>query len=1008
MKSRKSFTYEYVGGSDCTRVVAPSVEKFNKDIHFQPSEESDYLAEALRGVPYATFLTDDMDKMGDWLQNGFVDGNNVLWVPFFSYWKEEEGHAFMCPQSAGVVSLEDIGVLTEMKTPAEVMKVGKYVNRLFAALPKTQPFLDTEGKLQYQEAIWGKEVAWNENDSEAIVLIDKGDSDLSDEDRELSIRYVDLKSISKEQAATVDGSLIISEKAARVLRLAKNPHLGMAWRGTFGTERGLGKGHLMYKDDINVDIVIYGPKTIVKNDRFYFGSMGELHVSIPHTDRQAFVNFHFHRPELAVPLAKAFIRSVIQASKDEESLRSLMLMHTRDMTSADMDNEAWVLRRAMTFGLSHLRFPGLYRRVRNYLMTKVMHLDQRARIPMEGQGFSVAKYAYVLPDSNAIDSEGNVVLDKAIPVGTIVFPDLEPGTKVVCYRQPSENTNAWVALTVVHKPEYDRFEGRGICLIGQGAKNILGRLGGGDMDDSFVIVHDPVWVEAFHTMRPYPETEKLTEESISEDVWDEQDVDVSGDPLDSFADELLEDIQDGNMTRYTNKHVWWQIDMAKNARAGIGPVVNYGIMDMLLSDPDHNASMLSDLADEPEAREWLEGYANEEYLGNDLLPDTTPYGYHARKYMTNLELVIDGNVKDRTLLSKLGDVSGAIKRAHRECQVYPVSMAGNVLDVLSGKLDERFLITRIPAKRALKGGFTVARSLFCRCLEDLVHLRQTLETVFIEREYAIVRAADRNIRSEWEREPELATRVGGKFRNIGTRDDPEWERVDDGPSLKDIWAQGWKEANEKGIPVDKAYPIIWQSIADELAGEDDDMMERLAIELYFQTYRRDEPAPRVNAITGKLQNYQDGLLWSPVFANHFINALRGGVDRRHPFTGYYRMVTLDSAFRNRLKDVSVMVEVRNHAVHIQDHAGAFTIFVGQVWGRSFNGIFRMDSGLIEFRKAKEPLLPEDAHVLAQRPLSRLFKPVQVIEQPKSELSVPKQEPKTLVGRWLKKALDHLK
>lgn len=985
MKSRKLFTYEFVGGSPKTRILLPSLTKYNPEHHFQPSEESDYLSVALGGVPYATYMTDDPEEMGNLLQNGKEDSSGVLWVPFFAYWKDQEGHAFLVPESAGISSLQDIGVSTNMKTPAEFMKVGKYANRLFAALPKSQPSLDAEGRVQYKEAIWGKEVSWNEHDSIAVVLINEDESDLSEDDRELSIRYVDLGTMGKKEKALVDGCITVNEKAARALKLSSHPTLGMAWRGTFGTQRGLGKGHIEYKPDIDVDIVIYGPKTILCTDRFFFGSMGELHVSIPHTDRQAFVNFHFHRPQLAIPLAKAFMREIVQASKNEWALRALLLSHTRDLTQSEIDQEAWILRRALQYGISYLRFPGLYRRVVRYLMTRVMQCDQRARIPMKG----VAAYGYVLPDPNAIDSEGNVVLENAIPKGTIVFPDLPAGTQVVCYRQPSENTNAWVALTVIHKPEYDRYKGRGICLLGNGAQEVLERLGGGDMDDSFVIVYDPVWVDAFRDMRQYPETEKLTEESIAEETWEDGE---PVDDLDRFTEDLLEDIQDRNQTHYTNKHVWWQIDMAKNARAGIGPVVNYGIMDMLLSDPDHKASMLNDLADNPEAYQWLEEYEP----------------YQAALYMTNLELVIDGNVKDRTLLRKLGDVSGAIKRAHQECMVYPVSMAGNVMDVLSGDLPDSALVTRIPAKRALKGGFVVARSLFCKCVEQISIMRDLLQQLFIEREWALVTAADRDLRDEWEREPELATRVGGKWKNVGTRDYPEFERVDEGPSLKDIWSQGWIAANAAGTPIDQANKQICAVVEEELAGEDDDMMERLAVELYFQTYRRDEYAPKVSPSTGKYQSFQDGLLWSPVFADHFINALRGGVSRRLPFTGYYRMATIDSRYRSRLRDVSLMVEVRNHWVYIQDSEGNYTVTVGQVWGRTFNGHFRMDSGLIEFRKAKELCQPQDVFVAAQRDLTRLIPPKKQVSEPQTDLKTPKFQPNTLLGRWLKKALDVIK
>src|SRR6202040_337782 len=124
--------------------------------------------------------------------------------------------------------------------------------------------------------------------------------------------------------------------------------------------------------------------------------------------------------------------------------------------------------------------------------------------------------------------------------------------------------------------------------------------------------------------------------------------------LDLEAEELEEEAQEAGYVAYANRHVSLQIDMARHSRAGIGPVVNYGIADMLLSDPDHKASMIADL---------LSKGTEQADLAAEWLEDRTPY--QAALYMTNLEIVIDGNVKDSTLLRRLGDVNGAIKAFHK-------------------------------------------------------------------------------------------------------------------------------------------------------------------------------------------------------------------------------------------------------------------------------------------------------------------------------------------------------
>lgn len=954
MKSRKMFTFEHMDGSSKLRVLVPeTAAKYDPTLHFMWFEESDYLADALNGVPYATFKTDLREEMENLLQNGFTDKNGVIWTSFFGYWKDQEGHAFMCPETAGIKDLRDVGVITDMKSPADFMKVGKYANRLFAALPKN--LSDTEGI--GQEGVWGKEVSWNEADQTAIIRVDVPSTDLTEEDRELAVRYVDLNTLTDDQKAAVDGALIVSEKACRVLGLSKEPRLGMAWRGTFGTERGLGKGHILYKNDMLVDVVIYGPKTILKTTKFFFGSMGELHVGTPHTDRQAFVNFHMHRQGLGVELAKTYMRQVNEASKNETELRRLFLKHTKDVKHSDMDQEGWVLRRALAYGVSFLKFPGLFRRVVRYLMKKVMQCDQRVRIPMD----TIANYGYVLPDPNIITSEGDVNLElSGIPEGHIVFPDVEPGTKVVCYRQPSENTNAWKALTVTYRPEYKRFASRGICLLGRGAKDVLGRLGGGDMDDQFIIIHDQKWVEAFHTMRPYPETEKL-----SADVTEEEQAayDSEQSELNDFTEELLFDLKDRNLAHYTNKHISWQIDMAKNARAGIGPVVNFGIFDMLMSDPDHKASMLNDLQSNVDAHGWLEERED----------------FQAALFMTNLEVVIDGNVKDTTLLRKLGDVSGTIKEFHKNAEVYPLSM-----------------VSRIPASKQERADYVVARSLTCKALETIITLRNRLAEVFIEREWAMVAPADKELRLDYPATREIIHRVAGQWRRV----DNQWERVDETQSLKDIWANGWTaEMAREGGPREGFYDHICKLIAAEVEGEDDDMMEAIAVELYYQSYKTYQSGPKLDETTGATRTYSDGLLWSPVFGNHFINALR-----KARLAGFYKVAEIRPEYIKRLKDKSVVVEIRNHSLYIQDADDTFSLWVGFVQGKSPNGKYRMDSGLIEFRKPQPICLPEDAAIIAQKPLTRVV-PSSVKAAAEATQDV---QPKGALGKLIQKALNILK
>lgn len=971
-KSRKIFTFEYINGEPRVRVRVPeTAEKYDPTSHFLWFEESDYLSKALKGVHYSTFLTDDREEMENMMQNGYLDAHSVAWIPFFAYWKDQKGRAFMVPENSGIEDLRDIGVHTFMKSPADFMKVGKYVNRLLAALPKNASSSDAS------YGIWGNEIpdSWDADEKMCLILVDSSvphlkESDtgyLDEEARTLSVKYVDLKTLSTEAKALVDGCIVVSDKAVRVLQLSNEPRLGMAWRGTFGTPRGLGKGHMLYKNDMDVDVVIYGPKEIVKTDRFFFGSMGELHAGTPHTDRQAVINFHFHQDNLLVDLAKTYMRSIIAASKDEPSLRRLLLRYTSDLKHSDMGQDEWILRKALAYGVSFLRFPALFRRVVRYLMTKVLQADQRARIPMD----TIANYGYVLPDPNVIDSEGNVHPERGVPEGTIIFPDVAPGTRVVCYRQPSENTNAWVSLKVISRPEYKPFAGRGICLLGQGAAEVLGRLGGGDMDDQFVIVHDPKWVEHFHNMPKYPETEKLSAE-LSQEEEDQYNQEQS--ELNAFTEELLSDIQDRNLRHYTIRHVSWQIELSKNARAGIGPVVNYGMMDMLLSDEAHKASMLEYLQKHhPEQAEWL---ANRE-------------PYQAALLMTNLEIVIDSSVKDPTLRRKLGDVSGIISGFHKECQVYPSSMVPS----------------RIPLSKLEANDFVSAPSLTCKALETIKQLRDRLADIFVEREWSLVTPGDKDLRVAYPFESEIGALVRGRWKRI----DGEWTRIDnEGDSLMDKWAQFWRgfmssESAGSETSQRNAYKRVTQLLREETQAYDDDYMRRLAVEIYFQTYRTYQSAPRVDD-KGRTRNYNDGLLWNPVFANHFIDALRYA-----KLSGYYVAADIFPWFRRRLMSITTVITLRNRVVFIQGPDDAFTISVGMVMkGKAPDGKYRMDGGLIEIRRPQAVCLPEDEQlIIAQRPMTRLFPPKEKEPEPEV-IPAPEPEPKTVLGRMLQKAMNVLK
>lgn len=597
---------------------------------------------------------------------------------------------------------------------------------------------------------------------------------------------------------------------------------------------------------------------------------------------------------------------------------------------------------------------------------------------MAGETYHVASYGYVLGDLNCIDTEGEIYPELGIKDDEIIFPDLPGGTKVVCYRQPSEHSNAFVRLTVVDKPEFRRFKGRGICMLGQGALKVLGRLGGGDMDDQFVIVHDPKWVAHFDTITPYPETGKVSV-VVNEDVTDEDQTLYASDPMEQLTDDLLSD-PETEATQYTNKHIHWQIEMAKNSRAGIGPVVNYGVIDMLLSEECNKESLINDLTKmkEADAIEWL----------NDR------EGYEAAFLMSNLETIIDGNVKDSSLLRALGNVSKQIRDFHEDVQVYPLSQIGHV-----------------PKSKKIKGGYVVARTLLCRELEKISRLRERLMERLQEREYAIATPADRDILTNYSFDKKLMTLYAGNWKH--NDEDGTWEKISSELTIKDIWVKMWTDEFAKPA-ADRsrtAYEDISKRISRYLVDNydaDDDFLRHLSVHVYLDSYKASSTAagPRTSE-TGEYRGYGDAILWSPIFANHFIDALRGLDPGMTHFTGYYRRAELRPEYVKRLSSIATHVAIRNREVYIQDHDGQYTVQVGSMFGRVPDCSGKvMTDGIVEIRRPQSICLPEDPQFIQNPELVRLYPP-KGEDTPVLKVPSPDVLPTGRVGEILTQALKDM-
>jgi hypothetical protein len=702
---------------------------------------------------------------------------------------------------------------------------------------------------------------------------------------ELTIKWVDLHGLSPEDKALVDGHIAFGPLAPVKLNLSEDSRLGDIFGVvTVATPRYLGKGNGQVIPWLDYDLVIYGGKKLVTTEKFYFNCTGKPHVGEVKTDPQAFVNFGFHNHGLALAAARKFMLEVRDAAKDEVRLRRLFLKHSKRNDQDDsLDVEGWILRKALVYGVSINRFPGLFRRVVRYLMKRVMECEE-GRIPMG----DIALYGYVIPDPYAIQRDGmpNSELCR-IGENEICVPDLKSGTEVEVYRQPSENSNAHYHLTNVVNDGYRRFKHRGICILGKGAMSVLGRLGGGDMDDSFVIVHDPNWVANFQGLQ-YPETEKLSHTAKPVEAL------YADDPF--FAEMCGEEISAGGPMRYTTRHFSYQIEMARQASAGIGPVVNACLIDLLLSEPENKLSLIEDLM----ATKSPAGEARAEWL-------LTRPDYQMALFATNLELIIDGNVKDTSLLVALGNVSKQLKDFHLTTQVYPVSMRN-----------------RIPESKQKKADYVFAKSLYCKTLETIAMLRDQLMESFKEHEWFIAAPADAEVLELYPADKEIKTVV---------------------KDLRTIWREMWEIAFSQGLvdsDRENTYRKIELLIEGELAQYPPQIHREIAVELYRQTYRMKHPAAKLDETTGHRRNFPDGLLWTNMIGNTLID-----VFREAQVAGLYLPIELDRYYKG-IYDQAVEVKVVDTCVfrHLDNALLGFS-------AKCPNGNYLMDGGLICVRAAQQ-------------------------------------------------------
>jgi hypothetical protein len=927
----------YIGGQSMERyLIKPNtrnelVGKTKKLKFFGPYEVSPWLDEQLRAYGWMDFVTDDVDAVKLVLRDGFGGEYKCL----FADWRDRQGTAILVHNSCPFNNLDDMGCETHLDDLSQTMKAAKRIHRLCAP-----------GDARYRPRYgWEQAESWIPETMECVIEMDNGSI--------LIMRYVDIDKLSKKAKAQVDGRIGLSKKAHQVLLGVMNPKIGMSWGITLFS-RWMGKGHTMVltNEDPGVDIVVYGPKKEVgsKRGRFTFLSLGPKHGTEPKTDIQSVTNFK--QDKLMVHKFLQYARLVYLSAHNELEFIKVVMKTLRSVEDEGeltdfTQEEKFLLRKAVTNGISPFLFPGLYRKCYRMLLKSVVKLD-KWRIPLYIPGnlqcedadhnltdYNVAIAKYACGEPIVICEDGSIDMSKALlKDGEICVWDLPANIWVVVYRQPNENPNAWVKLWNVHIPEYKDSEGGADCYLSPSADKDLGRMGGGDGDDNLIIIFDPAWVANFDTLN-YDESAKIEPENVYQ-----------------YEPTGLEEPTYVNSGTYDIAAMMYQIDTASGSELSIGSAVNADLDDLLKSDPVHMASMIAYLIEE-------EGDP-EVYLGKDLIrasdwlrdvrdPNTTG------TIAANLEVIIDSATKDASLMKGLNDwadtnnpdkrfgqygVSGWIAAYHRTQLVYPECLAIPSPGRPTG---------RIPAKRAELGNYVLAKTEQCKSMDKMRDIFLQLEQKFMRNEWKLVTVANLEVAQRLSpSDPLIKEMVSG---------DPneQWKNPDNSfgipmeerkhPGLRGAWGMEWTRV-QKTLPPDarNAAMTEWINTAlDQFEEEQPGCTLGIAVELYRQLYATQRSTPP----NGAIQSFHDALLWGNRLGNALLEAIYEA-----KLNGWVRTVALSKKeYKKGLYQVTVLGGTPGTVrgmVYIDGMEGEQVggIQIGDVDGVIPSGNYTMDDGLI--------------------------------------------------------------
>ncbi len=911
--SKKAFQIDYDGGGG--RISRPRVP-FNPVVHkkFKPAEmfhtiwETSnfydlFLPEGSKYIEMSFFGQDNAlaDAVGMYERvgkRGFAakylpEPHRVLFGDYDDNGQSDtHGTALLIPVSSPIKNLKELGLTITIRNKPDKPKVRKYMRRVHA---------------HHMWAVPGTVVGNRAVPTGDVVTAECGGITFD-------ILHVDVDAMDPMNKALADGIHLIDVELLRNIGNAfdipelQAAEVGDSFKGTELDPIGLGKGFYHVVNMGTFGIIVYGPKTQVKFDKFFLGSLGDVKGGPARTCLQSIGCFITEESkDLWINQMTLFTVQLTEALHDEKKLKHMFLTTVGSVMDLleGREREPWVLVEAIRHGLPILHNPGLFRRVVRYLIDRVMDCE-RGRIP-----YGDAAHRYnLMPDLTCFDYETGLVdhTKSVIPEHSVVCMDADQGPFAM-YRQPLGNAREAVIASNIHNRRFRRFLGRERVILGPSALAHLAQMGGGDMDDAVIGTDDLTWIEVIGKAE-YPVTELPEFEAQALDVdLDKDNIYRTGGVVKIGNQTVIVKPTIGRTypTTWSMEDYFEAGTEAFNPQLSIGPVDNAVRLDLMLSGV-HKAHMLRALAEKVEA-ETDKGQRDKLIAGYHWLEDREDF--QLREVGSNLESFIDF-VKmrkgDENVINKLtqqiNDLSSQTV-VFPECWTY---LGRKVVGRIRG---------RIPMNRRMAQDYILAPSLVCETLNTIKMKHAQLKNTLREEEW-----------SQVQRPPE-------SIRNMFPVDQ---QAIVEAREIRTLWREWWNPfIMEKNVtPSDEAYKIITEGGVITLTDKDEhgknivmdvqgiypkfnywknepggdptqDRRLSIAVEIAFQTYRSRHSEAAMSE-TGLWRGFPDGVLWSSTIGMWYIQALKlAGL------TGLYLPVRFDR-YSSNLRKGQVEVKITGGVV----------------------------------------------------------------------------------------------